>query len=473
MMMNPYLAWEAGKGMFHGGKKGKGKGKGGDAPKGKGKGKAGDNDEKVPPPPKKVYQREPGTDEPCKCCGKARHSKKQCWHREKACNFCGKIGHVEAMCRDKASNGDDIVKDKDADKAKLKKEWLCTYCHDFNPDENVLKCGLKVGCLGRSPKCQWQVGAKPVNASPMSKNTQKLMEEGDPVKLQEEVDSISRKVSVLDQDIAKYEAVDWKATSQCSTKHFKDQKDELLTQQRTLQSKLDDNMPLLRSIVGDQTRLINNHQQRMTKLNESLEAAKQRKEEGQLKAKERLQQEKERHLQEMARIEELSETAKKQIEEDIKKLTEKIEEEEQEYKKKRSEVGTELAKQAGPGASEANVAPMQTDPAHAVITSDVLTEEVVASHLATDQTLQGMNVNQARALMTSMFDLFNKLAQRKTQQQPQDQMQLDQQQQQQQLYQQHLQQQAVFQQNQQWQLQPHRQCSSHRQQLHRIRSSTN
>ena len=59
--------------MFHGGKKGKGKGKGGDAPKGKGKGKAGDNDEKVPPPPKKVYQREPGTDEPCICCGKASH----------------------------------------------------------------------------------------------------------------------------------------------------------------------------------------------------------------------------------------------------------------------------------------------------------------------------------------------------------------------------------------------------------------
>ena len=61
---------------------------------------------------------------------------------------------------------------------------------------------------------------------------------------------------------------------------------------------------------------------------------KQRKEEGQQKAKERLQQERERHLQEMARIEEHSETAKNQIEEDIRKLSEKIVEEEQDYQKK-------------------------------------------------------------------------------------------------------------------------------------------
>ena len=140
------------------------------------------------------------------------------------------------------------------------------------------------------------------------------MEKGDPAKLQEEVDSISKKVSELEKDIEKYETKDWRTTTQVSTKHFKDQREELLTQQRALQSKFDDNVPLLRSIVGDQTRLINSHQQRMAKLNEGLEAAKKRQGEGQRKTKDRLKEESERHLQEMATIEEHGENSKKQIE---------------------------------------------------------------------------------------------------------------------------------------------------------------
>ena len=56
------------------------------------------------------------------------------------------------------------------------------------------------------------------------------MEEGDPDKLQEEVDSISRKVSELDKDIEKYDSKDWANTSKCTTTHFKEQKGELLTQ---------------------------------------------------------------------------------------------------------------------------------------------------------------------------------------------------------------------------------------------------
>ena len=69
--------------------------------------------------------------------------------------------------------------------------------------------------------------------------------------MQEEVDSISKIVEELNKDIEKYDSKEWVGTSKCTTTHFKEQKEELLTQQRALQSKLDDNVPLLRSIVGD------------------------------------------------------------------------------------------------------------------------------------------------------------------------------------------------------------------------------
>ena len=138
LLMDPYLSsWAAGKGygLAGGGKKGKSKvkGKSGFTQKGKGKGKADHDDAKVPPPPNQVYPRPQKTDGHCTCCGKPKHSKTQCWHREKGCNFCGRIGHIEAMCRDKVDAGNDAAttldKEKDGDKAKQKKkEWQCTHC---------------------------------------------------------------------------------------------------------------------------------------------------------------------------------------------------------------------------------------------------------------------------------------------------------------------------------------------------------
>ena len=236
------------------------------------------------------------------------------------------------------------------------------------------------------------------------------MEEGGPVKLQEEVDSIGKKVIELDKDIEKYDSKEWATTSQCTTKHFKEQKEELLTQQRALQSKLDDNVPLLRSIVGDQTRLINTHQQRMAKLNEGLEAAKKRQEDGQRIKTERLQEQTDKHLQEMARLEEHAENSKRTIERDISKLKEQLEEEEKEYKQRRTEVGTELAKQAGPGLTEA-FATFAMGPVEASETA--AGKDTIAQVLMKKQKQLGvgeqLQESQIQNVAATMADLFQEL----------------------------------------------------------------
>ena len=96
------------------------------------------------------------------------------------------------MCRDKEDAGKDAAttldKEKDGDKAKQKKkEWQCTHCAGVNPDDNVMTCFVDKAsnCQGRSPKSQWQGNGPAVKASPLSKKSQTLLEEGDPVKLQE------------------------------------------------------------------------------------------------------------------------------------------------------------------------------------------------------------------------------------------------------------------------------------------------
>ena len=91
----------------------------------------------------------------------------------------------------------------------------------------------------------------------------------------------------------------------------------------------------------------------MAKLNESLEGAKKRQETRHRVRTERLQEQTEKHLLEMGRIEEHDETDKAAIEKEITTFKTQLEEEEQEYKKRRTEVGTELAKQAGQAVSEA------------------------------------------------------------------------------------------------------------------------
>jgi hypothetical protein len=68
-------------------------------------------------------------------------------------------------------------------------------------------------------------------------------------------------------------------------------------------------------------------------------------------------------------------------------------------------------------AATATVAPSK--PPVATLTSDMLTPEVVAKHMSTDANLTGMNEEQARAMMTSMFTLFQNLTQPQQQQQQQ------------------------------------------------------
>ena len=158
-------------------------------------------------------------------------------------------------------------------------------------------------------------------------------------------------------------------------------------------------------------------------MKESLDAAKQKKEDGKGKAEERLKQAKERHLQELARIEELSETAKNQLTEDISKLQEKIDEEETEYKRKKIEVGTELAKQVGPGLTEtfttAACASVETVDSTAMKASIM---DCLQKEQAKEEIPNQLQQTQMEAVATSMSAMFAQLKKELTEQLKRDMM---------------------------------------------------
>ena len=43
----------------------------------------------------------PPNSEPCRCCGKPNHVKRDCRFLDKCCNRCGRAGHLEAVCWEK------------------------------------------------------------------------------------------------------------------------------------------------------------------------------------------------------------------------------------------------------------------------------------------------------------------------------------------------------------------------------------
>ena len=116
---------------------GNGGGKGG---KGGGKGAGG------------VTPASPTSLEPCQCCGRSNHLKKDCRFRDRCCNYCGREGHLEAVCWEKlggvaSGNKQDHKPSPPAkpDPKTPKKEgtdppWMCHKCHAVVPDLTLQKC---------------------------------------------------------------------------------------------------------------------------------------------------------------------------------------------------------------------------------------------------------------------------------------------------------------------------------------------
>ena len=173
--------------------------------------------------------------------------------------------------------------------------------------------------------------------------TQKLIEEADPEKLTAAIATLDQQITDLDKDIKKYESVEWKNTSQVLTDHLKKQRGEARTQREAYDNKLNDSVPIVKSLIGDQSRINSIHNGRMSKLKEQHDRAKQRREEAETKQKEKLQAEKERHLKEMARLEELFDSTKQRVDAEILELKRKIDEEEEDYQRKKKELKEALA----------------------------------------------------------------------------------------------------------------------------------
>ena len=99
-----------------------------------------------------VKPTEPASKEPCKCCGRRNHVKKDCRFREKECNSCGLVGHLAAVCwagngpptttkapdPKQAPAGTDLKKKEEEDPTEA--PWTCHQCYTPCPNQKLLKC---------------------------------------------------------------------------------------------------------------------------------------------------------------------------------------------------------------------------------------------------------------------------------------------------------------------------------------------
>ena len=190
-----------GKGLKGGGKVGGGK---------KGKGNRGG---KAAADRKGPSQSDPAIS--CKCCGSEVHVKKDCWHKEKQCSRCLRYGHLVKMCsadldadalrQKKKSIKDankDQVDDKDEEESEPEKQWPCPECYHWNSIKN--KNCAKQGCKGKVLKNMAVPTDDPAPKSGISKNTQKMIEQMSPEKLQAEIVELQERVDEADRQIAFY-----------------------------------------------------------------------------------------------------------------------------------------------------------------------------------------------------------------------------------------------------------------------------
>ena len=111
--------------------------------------------------------------------------------------------------------------------------------------------------------------------------------------------------------------------------------------------KVIDNTPALKGILGDRSREKQNHEARMTKLEDALEEVQDRQVQASDKEPEELEEEKTRHLKAMAELEEMYCQLKRRLGEEAADLGAKIKKEKEDYAKRKEELDEAFYKETG------------------------------------------------------------------------------------------------------------------------------
>ena len=376
--------WPKGKGKGKGQYKGKGKGDAKDkAYKGKGKGGAmqKDKDQSV-------------DDLVCKCCGKKGHLKSQCHHLGKQCGICGIFGHMQSVCRHRKQNQggqDDSKDDSLGDKQADKEQRMCPECYVWQPDIHKQKC-ISVGCDHTWMKKSFKDAlVPPQQPSAITKNTQQVIDQKDPAKLQEEQEKLEAEIAEYEKDITKYKAKKFLFGEKPFDTSGMEQTLEVLKGKRC---SVTNAAQVVKAITGDQIREDKNYEHKMSKMKEDLEKLKVKVGKDEEKHKEAVKQEDERHLKAKAKNEEAFEEIKEQTKEKIKNLEKKIKEEDEQHKAKSEGLADTLVKKGGSQIAAAiDNAAMTAVGAVTLETS----EEAIKSHFLADAAVLGAGLNDSQA----------------------------------------------------------------------------
>ena len=369
------------------GNRGKGGGKGG---KGDGKGAGG------------VRPALPSNLEPCRCCGRTNHLKRDCRFREKCCNFCGREGHLEAVCWEKLGGGGTGTPKTDhkpsppakADPATPKKDgtdqpWMCHKCHAVVPDQALQKCPEEACRTKRIMPEKPPEAPRPL----IGKEARKIIESAagvgengpDADKKRAEMDSLIKTI----EDAKKY--------------GFKEIQE--LSEKKLAAIKLASHSPDLdvakdtRTVMSDRVRLLHTHEAKCGALEAKCERATEDIKKHKAALEEKIKEEKERHAAYMKGITEEVAIMIKREEEVIKDATQALKVQREEFRIADENINEFIAKQL----------PVEQ---HA-ITPKMLTTDVITQHLLSDQRLAGIIDLQAAGVAESLCSLFNLLVESK------------------------------------------------------------
>ena len=282
-------------------------------------------------------------DEACKCCGKMGHTQLECYHKLKQCSICKVQGHISKACPH--GSGQPTQAAKAATKPVVDKvPWICHLCGERNDDIHWKTCRA----CKKPQKKETLTADDPKN--PMSPGTVNLLDQLGPDKVTEQQATLQNEKKDLErmiQDHKKHAHLqDAKVDHSFVTKAWHARLKQI--EQLLAVSADQTATKVQKAMLGDNSRINHNFDQKLRKLEEDAEAVKARIDDLKLKQKAAIEAEEERHLKEIALLQDGFLNALKTADEELLEMKKKKEELEKQHKEDKAQITTTMAENTLP-----------------------------------------------------------------------------------------------------------------------------
>jgi hypothetical protein len=341
------------------------------------------------------------------------HDKADCIHSDKECSVCGKVGHIWRVCRKREGAQDEKKKEAapagDECEPCLAIPWPCMKCSALSYNQKLQKCE-KQSCGAK--RVQAKTDPKPQKEKTLiSKGFQNRLEDAKEVVVIDDGKEDSETVNLQKMLILAKEA-GWADVIDDTQKKLDA---HLLKKQSHQPSSATAAATSLSAAATERNRIITQDATWREQLAKKILWAEAEIERHKEQKELHLKEEDDRHVATKKALVENYDLFASNEEEALLKLKDDAEKQNKLVEEALAVVNEQLKDNfpTEKEKEEPKEPPANTQKV-SVVSSDMLTKEVVAQHMAMDrQNLDGMTEEQGLRVMTSMFSLFNSLAEQK------------------------------------------------------------